>query len=340
MITNYAVTGTWTGIGNNPGPGPFTCSPPMPTLPDTSIQPSCTITGLRHRSQFTFDVVASNAFGDSGAATSNAIRPRSTSTPDPLIVAPAAPLNLAVGNVYSDGLEITWDPVLPPDDGNSPVTTYVVTASPAATPGDPSDDVSCPLVWWDETSCVLPLTDTVLPVPIDDFYLISVFAAKPDPVGPGVLLSAASQLDGDPGDGGLPPEPDPYLYVAGTEPAPIQVADVSTVRIPDPIIDLVMSSANDVSVTIAGYVAVPQGHVRIDAPSPGNKTVQMSGGLVAGQIRLGTQPASLQVIFDNPIAQKTVRIRSTASYKFTAVADAVVKVNRSGSVAVNSLVVQ
>ena len=66
----------------------------------------------------------------------------------------------------------------------------------------------------------------------------------------------------------------------------------------------------------------------------------LASGLVAGQIRLGTQPASLQVIFDNPIAQKTVRIRSTASYKFTAVADAVVKVNRSGSVAVNSLVVQ
>ena len=340
MITDYTVTGTWTNTGPNPGGGPFTCSPPTPTWPDTSIQPSCTITGLRHDAEFTFDVVATNAFGDSDAATSNAIRPHSTGTPDPMIMAPAGPLNLAVGNVYSDGLEITWDPVLPPDDGNSPVTTYVVTASPAATPGDPSDDVSCPLVWWDEASCVLPVTDTVLPVPIDDFYLITVTAAKPDPVGPGLWLSTASELDGDPGDGGLPPEPDPYLYTAGTEPAPVQVADVPTVRVPDPIVDLVMTSAYDVSVTIAGYVAVPQGHVRIDAAIPANKTVRMSGGLVAGQIRLGTEPASLQVIFDNPIAQKTVRLRSTASYKFTAVADAVVKVNRSGSVAVNSLVVQ
>ena len=74
-----------------------------------------------------------------------------------------------------------------------------------------------------------------------------------------------------------------------------------------------MSSANPVSVTIAGYVAVPQGHVRIDAANPANKTVRMYGGLVAGQIRLGTHPATLQVTFDNPIAQKTVRLRSTAS---------------------------
>lgn len=345
MITSYTVTGTWTGVGNNPGPGPFTCSPAVPTLPDTSIQPSCTITGLRHRSKFTFDVVATNAYGDSAAATSNPIRarvvPNGTGTipADPLIVAPAAPVNMAVGNVYSDGLEITWDPVLPPDDGNSPVTTYVVTATPAATPLDPSDDVSCPPVWWDETSCVLPLTDTVLPLPVDDFYLISMVAAKPDPLG-GILLSPVVELDGDPGDGGIPPEPDPYLYEAGVGPSPVQVADVPNVRIPDPIVDLAMYSTNEVSVTIAGYVAVPQGHVRIDAANPANKTVRMSGGLVAAQIRLGTHPASLQVTFDNPIAQKTVRLRSTASDRYTAVADAVVKVNRSGSIAVNSLVVQ
>ena len=346
LITNYVVTGTWTGVGQDPGAGPFTCSPTVPTLPDTSIQSSCTITGLRHRSRFTFDVVAANTYGDSSAATSNAIRPRArpngsgTIAADPLITAPLAPQNMAVGNVYSDGLEITWDPVLPPDDGNSPVTTYVVTASPAATPLDPSDDVTCPPVWWDETSCVLPLTDTVLPLPIDDFYLISMFAAKPDAPAPGILQSPVTELDGDPGDGGVPPEPDPYLYEAGIDPAPIQVADVPTVRVPDPIIDLVMSSANKVSITIAGYVAVPQGHIRIDAINPTAKAVEMSGGLVAGQIRLGTPPATLQVIFDNPIAQKTVRLRSTASGNYTAVADAVVKVNRSGSIAVNSLVVQ
>ncbi len=346
LIIDYVVTGTWTGVGNDPGPGPFTCSPFVPTLPDTSIQPSCTITGLRHRSEFTFDVVATNVYGDSDAATSNAIRPLTVpigtgSIPaDPLIVAPLAPQNMAVGQVYSDGVEITWDPVLPPDDGNSPVTTYVVTASPAATPLDPSDDVTCPPVWWDETSCVLPLTDTVLPVPIDDFYLVSMFAAKPDPASGGILVSPLIQLDGDPDDGGAPPEPDPYLYEAGIDPAPIEVAEVPTIRNPDPMIDLVLSSANKVSFSIAGYVAVPQGHVRIDAANPTDKTVRMSGGLVAGRIVLGTQPASLQVTFDNPIAQKTIRIRSTATVRYAAVADAVVKVNRSGSVAVNSLVVQ
>ena len=344
LITNYVVIGTWTGIGSNPGPGPFTCSPFVPTLPNTSLQPSCTISGLRHNSQFTFDVVATNAYGNSAAATSNAIRPHTVpigtgSIPaDPLIVAPSAPQNIAVGQVYSDGVEITWDTVLAPVDGNSAVTTYVVTASPAATPLDPSDDVTCPPVWWDETSCVLPLTDTAFPV--DDFYLISMFAAKPDPVTAGILVSPVVQLDGDPGDGGVLPEPDPYLYEAGIDPAPIQVADVPTIRNPDPMIDLVLSSASKVSFSIAGYVAVPQGHVRIDATNPTDKTVRMSGGLVAGQILLGTQPDSLQVTFDNPIAQKTVRLRSTATGRYTAVADAVVKVNRSGSVAVNSLIVQ
>ena len=318
LITQYVVTST---------PGGRTCSPPAPTLPDTTLQPSCTITGLTSGSSYAFSVVATNSYGSSSAVNSNFVTPRSSSGAlSPQLAAPGAPLNPAFGVAYSDGFEFTWDP--PFSDGGSPITRYRVDATDTVSGGVISCDA-----WWDENSCVAPLTPGAS-------YNVAITAISRYGSPATEYVGAPAGVDGFPADGATPPEPDPVLFTAGSTSAPVQQPAVAGIRTPEPIVDFTMTSGNSVDVKIAGYVVVPQGHIRIDATNPAGKSVEMTGGLAAGQIRLGTAPANLRVTFDNPIAQKTLRIRSTTSGRYTARADAVVKINRSGSLAVNSLVVQ
>ncbi len=47
-----------------------------------------------------------------------------------------------------------------------------------------------------------------------------------------------------------------------------------------------------------------------------------------------------RVRLDNPIAQKRVRLRSVADAGYRATSDAVVQINRSGSIAINSWIIQ
>lgn len=326
LITQYVATAS---------SGGHTCSPPTPPdansdgLPDWPLQPSCTMT-ISSQGDFSASVVATNAYGDSpSSAGSNTVRvDYMGGGQSPLLEEPDPPTSVAVGTGYSDGLEITWNP--PGDDGGSPITGYRVTATPPSTVGDTSDDVEC-TAWWDENSCVLPLIDQPA---VDDQYVVAVVATS------SVGDSSVASLDGDLLDA-TPPEPDPIVYVAGGSPSVPRPVDVAPIRVPDPIVDLSFESGNhDVDIVIAGFVVVPQGHVLIDAPTPQNKSVRLLGGLTAANLRLMNEPATLEVVFSNPVAQKVVRIRSTSGDSYGAVADAVVQVNRSGSVAVNSLVVQ
>lgn len=323
LITNYTVFGHRDGVW---------CSPPAATLPDTAVQNSCTVYGMRHNRDYRFTVVATNDVGDSdpSAETGN-IRPRSTSSPlSPLLDFPAPPENPAVGVSYADGVEIIWD--APVTDGGTPIIQYEVTATDPIT----STSVVC-TAWWNEKSCVLETAAGLVPGVLYDIEVVALNDWG---------YSAPAQIDADLTDNALPVppniEPDPSLIVLGIDPAPVQVPTIPTVRMPEPIIDITTTTAADVEISIAGYVSVPQGHVAISAATPSAVDLTMSGGLVAGQVLLDPSgvPDSLAVWFDNPIAQKRVRLRSTSTDGFTAVSDAVVQINRSGSIAINSWVVQ
>jgi hypothetical protein len=328
LITGYTVTSS---------PDGYTCSTPVPVLPDTSLRPSCTVTGLRDNRAYTFSVVATNGVGTSPASTASAtIVPRSKGgSPSPLLAAPTAPLNPAVGTGYSDGLEIVWTP--PANDGGSPITRYRVTATPVV----PGPAVTCE-AWWDETGCVLLTSNGLVPGLLYDVAVVAIneYGAPSAP-----HSSPAARIDFITTDNLLPPpnpEPDPVLVTLGSQPAPVQVAAVAPLRVPNAILDLSTKTAATVTVKIAGYVSVPQGHVRLDAVVPAGKSVSMTGGVVAGQFRFdaGSPPATLDVRLSNPVGQKRMRLRSTTTGSFTAVSDAVVQINQSGSIAINSWVIQ
>lgn len=330
-VSNYVATAS---------PGGQTCSPtPSPDvdangIPDLPLQTSCTISGLGDydatgtRISHTVTVVASNAVGDSApsdpstcdlAGLSSCMDLRGTypSSQEPALAVPAPPTAPTLTE-YSDGLMVGWTP--PTDDGGAPITGYTVLAAPSATAIPPAvgTAVSC-TAWWDETECLLPITD-------------------PLSVGPYDIAIVANNAMG----GSAPLNPSAaYTFTLGGSPAPTRTLQTNSFPVPSPVIDVQLTSSAVVDIDVAGYIAVPQGHVLIDAVDPAGKTVDLTGGMVAAQIRLGTAPSGLQVEFANPIAQKRVRLRSTAtSGGYTAVSDAVLQVNRSGSVAINSWFVQ
>jgi hypothetical protein len=241
----------------------------------------------------------------------------------PMLV-PDPPTNPAVGASYLDGLEVAWDAATV--DGGSPIVGYRVTATDIVL----GSTVECQS-YWDETSCVLRTADGLTDASsyVIDVRTVTVFGE-----------STPVQIDGDELDS-LPPEPDPYLYVVGIDPAPVRSGNAASVRVPDPIVDFELTTSSKVDIRISGYVSIPQGHLRINASNPTDKHVDLLGGLAAGQIRLEAAPSSHDIVFDNPIAQKRIRLQSTAtSGGYTARSDAVVKVNRSGSIAINSWFVQ
>ena len=199
--------------------------------------------------------------------------------------------------------------------------------------------VSCE-AWWDETSCVLAVADGLTPGASYDVVVEAVIELD------GLeYFGTPAQIDFDTTDNALPPpnvEPDPVIVTLGSAIQPLETTAVATPRVPDAILDFSTVGAGTVTVDVAGYVSVPQGHVQLDAAVPAGKSVAMTGGLVAGTVRAdsGVLPDSLSVIFDNPTAQKRVKIRSVSTDDYRAVSETVVQINRSGSVGINSWIVQ
>ncbi len=318
-ITGYVATDLHSGLS---------CSPPTPTLPDTSVQTSCTITEISHPwMQYpTVVVTATNALGTSDPSTpTDGPRvdilggyPHSWS---PAMNEPDAPQNATLSDVYSDGFGVSWDP--PADDGGGPVVGYRVTAYNGVDP-----DVTCE-AWWDETSCVLRSSDGLID---GNAYAIDVVALQQEGPTPDEYESAPATI-----------AMLPLIVNPAADPAPVQTpAPSSSIRIPDPILGLTTSTAANTEVSIAGYISVPQGRVEIGAAVPASTDVSLIGGLVAGDIWLDPagSPGTLEIYLDNPVAQKRVRIQSTTSGNYAAQSDAIVQVNRSGSIAINSWVVQ
>ncbi len=319
-ITGYTATDVNTGLS---------CSPMAPTLPDTSVQTSCIIKGIEHSSgqHPTVVVTATNALGtsDPSAPVDGQRVDLVGGTQSPIMWPPDAPLNPTITDVYLDGIRVDWDP--PADDNGGPVTGYRVTATPTV-PGPPI--VSCE-AWWDETDCILRASDGL----VGDgtvAYVIDVVALQHEeppaadyPSAPAVIAAL------------------PIIFDPGADPAPFQVPVViAGIRVPDPILQFTTSGSTSTDISIEGYVAVPQGRIEIDVVDPVSTEVSMLGGIVAGQMTIGpsVDPGRLDIRLDNPVAQKRVRIISTTSGAHRAVSDAVVQVNRSGSIAINSWVVQ
>ncbi len=91
---------------------------------------SASVAGLTDGTAYSFSVVATNAVGDSLASVlSDPVTPVAPVPPPPPSF-PGAPTNVVV--VLNGGIfTVSWTP--PADDGGSPITSYVVTATPGGT---------------------------------------------------------------------------------------------------------------------------------------------------------------------------------------------------------------
>jgi hypothetical protein len=337
-VSGYVATASPSGRTCSPAPSPDSNGDGVPDYP---LQLTCTIDGIIDAVSgtafidHTVTVVATNAAGDSDPSDPSPgsrvdLYGSFPSSQVPVLDVPDAPTNVTLGGSYSDGLMVRWD--APADDGGTPISSYTVTATPFALPLPALPPVGTTVTctsWWDETGCLLPITN---PLDIGP-YAIEVVATN-------FIGDSAPAIYDDPIDIPLI-EPDPHTFTLGASAAPVRALQTESFPIPDPILDFTMASAATVRVDVAGYVSVPQGHVRFDAVVPANKHVALQGGLVAAQIRMDAAPDSMNVVFDNPIAQKRIRLRSTGSVGgYSATSDAVVRVNRSGSIAINSWFVQ
>jgi len=111
--------------------------------------------------------------------------------------------------------------------------------------------------------------------------------------------------------------------------------------IPEPVIDIGVADAAPVDFSIAGYVAVPMGRIRVD--NPNGFDVRVNGGVMTGTFaiydsRATAAPDSVPIGFKNDIVlQRKVRIVSTAG---NIRSTAIVEVNEDGAgYAVNTWVV-
>ena len=102
-------------------------------------------------------------------------------------------------------------------------------------------------------------------------------------------------------------------------------------------------------IDIPGYIAVPQGIVRVNNPhglGTSDNPVSLTGGIVAAAFRVIDDRAvegelTVPIGLVNPVVQRTFRITSTTSSgnpKITSTA--IVQINQNGAYAINSWVVQ
>lgn len=110
-----------------------------------------------------------------------------------------------------------------------------------------------------------------------------------------------------------------------------------------PIVDINLATTKAVTVSIPGYVSVPQGGVSINT-APGMsaaKKIAFGGGILTGTIGVSPdKPATLQIGLLNQIVQKTFKIvsQTTNGIQPRVTATALVQVNQTGGYAINSWV--
>jgi hypothetical protein len=270
---------------------------------------TCTVTGLTNGTAVTFTVEAINAVGVSDPSTpSSSVTPTSSST---LLAVPARP-NAPVATPYAGAARITWTA---PSNGGTAITGYTVTASPGGATCSVAVDVADPP---DLVCDIDGLDPLVLPG-----YTFTVVATNA--VGDSTP-SLASNLIVPALDLGAPPElptPDPFDFV------------------PTAIIEFDLPDADSASISIPGYVAVPQGRIAID--NPHGHEIRMAGGVLAARFDVvdarANGPQSVPVGFIEAVVQRKFRIVSTTSSGHER-STAIVQVNQNGAYAINSWEVQ
>ena len=101
------------------------------------------------------------------------------------------------------------------------------------------------------------------------------------------------------------------------------------------------TAADNTVVSIPGYIAVPQGVVRVDVATPAAADVALTGGGIAAWFDLvDPRPTDFELGLLNPTTQRRIRVVTRLVGDTTMVSDAVVQVNETGGWAVNSWQVQ
>jgi hypothetical protein len=354
-----------------------------PTLScSTDGRTECAIRDLDHDVVYQFEVTATNAIGTSEPSLPVSV---STSGPDPLIGPPTEPQNVVVADpataatVYDQAVEVSWDPPL--DDGNAVLAGYRVAAYPAYeldTAGVVTQefDLTTPVATCETgafrndeapTSCVVeglpPLDTNPGAGPISDLT---------DPLNPitstwtgyVVAVTAATAVTNEGLPGTIPPETwSGWIGTAGTDPTttPVQTVangnahpvpdppewPVAPTYVPEPVVDVDLSgAAADSKVTIAGYMAVPQGRLRVNNPDA--ETVTLDGGVVAAAFDVDattlsamTSPYAETIIgFEDVVLQRTVEIVTRIpGERATSTIRAQINAN-AADMAINSWVIQ
>ena len=110
---------------------------------------------------------------------------------------------------------------------------------------------------------------------------------------------------------------------------------------PPALVDIDLADAAGVSVSVPGYIAIPQGRIHID--NPHGHEVDIIGGILAAQFDVtdarASGPQSVDIGFVPLVVQRKVRIVTTNSAGAEA-STAIVQINQNGAYAINSWQVQ
>lgn len=313
QITEYTAAAY---LSSDPGTT-YSCSPATSSNPDLAPQTNCIIAGFPLNDETPIiTVTATNSQGISAASTVVTGEALRTDLND--MQQPKKPTDAQVNN-HTDGINVTW--AAPDETDRTPTNGYLVTVT------DSAGNVEACRARFDEHNCVVA-SFALIPSGLYDIDIYTVVHEGPNAAIE--ILSGGKEIDGH-----------VYLPQGATSPTPVR--EVTPFK-PDvlPILDLSTVGTEPVDIIVAGYIAVPQGRILIGAASPSTSSVSLNGGVLASQISLssGGFPDLLEVSFDNPIAQKRIRLVSTTDTRFKAESVAIVQVNESGSLAINSWVVQ
>jgi hypothetical protein len=305
-------------------------SVPASTPCHTDGQLSCAVTGLTNNTNYTFTVVATNVLGTSVPSTASAnVQP---STARPTLTVPAAPPSVTIANDtvvpvptvsrYPDAFTVNWG--AQPAGNTAPVIQYDVVVKDLTT----LEERNCHTLG--ELTCTVsgftPPNPAALPLPYLPTFSVTVTARNAIGQSVASVIPLVTL--------GLPPAPG---YVAPTDPPHAPYS-------PPAVVDISSATANQVTVSIPGYISVPQGVVRVAVDAggvAGKMAVDLDGGVLAAWVELtSTRPSTFSLGLANPKTQRVIRIVTETTDGTNVRSDAVVQVNETGGWAVNSWVVQ
>lgn len=287
--------------GGSPITG-YTATASSGGLCSTTGRTSCVIRSLVNGVPTTFTVIASNAHGSSpSSAASTAISPGGSSLAVP--ARPAQPI-VTVGPGVA---RVAWVPVAA---GAAPIGSYTVSASPGG------------------ATCSVDMTTAVAPTTVCDVIDL-------DPVLTYTFTVVANNAVGSsstspPSTSAVPAASNPVL-------APLPVTTLTASELPS-VVSFELAGPGAATVEVPGYVAVPQGRIKID--NPAGWPIAVRGGILAAEFSVvDARTAPIPVGFEKLEVQHTLRIVSTNA-EGPETSTAIVQVNQNGGNAVNSWEVQ